>query len=163
MVEFTLWLVWQGMCAIKFIHRAFITRHLRLYLDHLLALGQYEDAAKLCLRAFGKDKVLWEEEVYKFVNVHQLRAISAYLPRTADCKLNPHVYEMVLYEYLKNDVDGFLALIKEWQPSLYNTSAVISAIMDQFREEHKNILLESLAILYSYDKKYDKALTMYLK
>lgn len=45
----------------------------RLYLDHLIALGQYENAAKLCLRAFGNDKQLWEEEVYKFVRAKQLR------------------------------------------------------------------------------------------
>lgn len=47
----------------------------RLYLDNLLARGEYENAAKLCLRAFDNDKVLWEEEVYKFVNVHQLRFV----------------------------------------------------------------------------------------
>lgn len=45
----------------------------RLYLDHLLTVGQYENAAKLCLRAFGNDKQLWEEEVYKFVRAKQLR------------------------------------------------------------------------------------------
>lgn len=70
---------------------------------------------------------------------------------------------MVLYEYLKNDAAGFLGLIKEWQPSLYNTSAVINAIHNHFNQDDKNILLESLAILYSYEKKYEKALAMYLK
>lgn len=45
----------------------------RLYLDHLLASGKYEDAAQLCLQAFGNDKQLWEEEVYKFVRAKQLR------------------------------------------------------------------------------------------
>lgn len=70
---------------------------------------------------------------------------------------------MVLYEYLTLDVKGFLSLIKEWEPSLYNTSAVINAIHDNFDESVKDILLEALAILYSYEKKYDKALSMYLK
>uniref|UniRef100_A0A1L8DVT6 Vacuolar protein sorting-associated protein 41 homolog n=1 Tax=Nyssomyia neivai TaxID=330878 RepID=A0A1L8DVT6_9DIPT len=135
----------------------------RLYLDHLLTHGLYEDAAKLCLRAFGNDKLLWEEEVYKFVKVQQLRAVSMYLPRSIDCKLNPHVYEMVLYEYLKLEPPGFLALIKEWHPTLYNTSAVINAVQDHYNEKDKGILLESLAILYSHEKKYEKALAMYLK
>lgn len=45
----------------------------RLYLDHLLSLERYEDAAKLCLEAFGNDEVLWEEEVFKFVKVQKLR------------------------------------------------------------------------------------------
>lgn len=126
-------------------------------------MSRYDEAAKLCLRAFGNDKLLWEEEVYKFVKSQQLRSVSAFLPRTNEHKLGPHVYEMVLFEYLKLDAPGFLNLIKEWQPTLYNTTAVINAILDHFNEKDKNILLESLAILYSHEKKYDKALTMYLK
>lgn len=70
---------------------------------------------------------------------------------------------MVLYEYLQLDPQGFLALIKEWQPSLYNTSAVINAIHGNFDMQNKDTLLEALAILYSYEHKYEKALTMYLK
>lgn len=77
---------------------------------------------------------------------------------------------MVLYEYLQYDAEGFLMLIKEWDSLLYNTSAVINAVIDKF-ERDKDIsfgvqgrfLLESLALLYSYEHKYEKALTMYLK
>ena len=135
----------------------------RLYVDHLLSHEKYDEAAKLCLRVFENSKDLWEEEVYKFVKVKQLRSVSQYLPRTTDCKLNPQVYEMVLYEYLKLDRPGFLALIKEWPPNLYNTAAVINVIHDHFEKKDKNILLEALAILYSHEREYDKALTMYLK
>lgn len=45
----------------------------RLYLDHLLEQERYDEAAKLCQQIFGNDKVLWEEEVFKFVKVQQLR------------------------------------------------------------------------------------------
>lgn len=45
----------------------------RLYLDHLLEQQKYDDAAELCQQAFGNDKVLWEEEVFKFVKVQKLR------------------------------------------------------------------------------------------
>lgn len=135
----------------------------RLYVDYLLGQQRYEEAAKLCLRVFENNKDLWEEEVYKFVKVKQLRSVSQYLPRTDECKLNPQVYEMVLYEYLKLDRQGFLALIKEWQPNLYNTTAVINAIHDHFDKKDKFILLEALAILYSHERDYDKALKMYLK
>lgn len=31
------------------------------------------------------------------------RSISPYLPRTLETKLDPQIYEMVLYEYLKYD------------------------------------------------------------
>ena len=50
----------------------------------------------------GKDKLLWEEEVFKFARLHQLRAVTPYLPR-GECRLDPHIYEMVLFEFLKTD------------------------------------------------------------
>ncbi|XP_068140419.1 vacuolar protein sorting-associated protein 41 homolog [Drosophila tropicalis] len=135
----------------------------RLYINHLLTLKQYEDAAKLCLRMLGNNKSLWEEEVFKFVKCQQLRSVSAYLPTSEDCKLGSHVYEMVLYEFLKFDVNGFLNLIKEWPPQLYDGLAVINAIHDNFRKENATQLLESLALLYSYQGNYENALRMYLK
>jgi hypothetical protein len=136
----------------------------RLYVDFLLSHQKYEDAAKLCLDTFGNNKDLWEEEVYKFVKVKQLRSISSYLPRTEDCKLNPQVYEMVLYEYLKFDKMGFLQLIKEWQPYLYNTTAVIKVIDDlEYDKKDKKILLEALAILYSHERKYNFSLKAYIQ
>ncbi|XP_070855380.1 vacuolar protein sorting-associated protein 41 homolog isoform X7 [Drosophila suzukii] len=135
----------------------------RLYISHLLALKQYEGAAKLCLRMLGNNKVLWEEEVFKFVKCQQLRSVSAYLPTSDECKLDPHVYEMVLYEFLKFDVSGFLNLVKEWPPHLYDGLAVINAIHDNFRKQHASQLLESLALLYSYQGDFESALRMYLK
>lgn len=110
-------------------------------------------------------------------------SVSPYIPRTADCKLDPHVYEMVLYEYLKMDSQvsipflcvrlrlyrhfsqGFLNLVKEWSPELYNTSAVINAVLEHLLicDNDKDIYVESLAMLYSYERKYDKSLSMYLK
>ncbi|KAH8354569.1 hypothetical protein KR084_012331, partial [Drosophila pseudotakahashii] len=135
----------------------------RLYINHLLAIKQYDDAAKLCLRMLGNNKVLWEEEVFKFVKCQQLRSVSPYLPTSVEGKLDPHVYEMVLYESLKFDVNSFLNLIKEWPSHLYDGLAVINAIHDNFRKQHANQLLESLALLYSYQGDYESALRMYLK
>lgn len=140
-----------------------LTSVARLNVDHLLKQGKYDEAAKLCLRVLGNNKALWEEEVYKFLKYKQLRSVSSYLPRTNECKMNPQVYEMVLFEYLKMDVKGLIELIKEWPPTLYNTSAVIKAILDNYDPKESGNLLESLAILYTHEKKYDKALEMYLK
>ncbi|XP_043470755.1 vacuolar protein sorting-associated protein 41 homolog [Leptopilina heterotoma] len=136
----------------------------RVYLDHLLACEKYEKAGKLCLTILGQNKKLWEEEVYKFARVHQLRSISAYLPR-GDITLDPLIYEMVLYEYLKIDPDGFLQLVKEWSPKLYTVTAVVNGVLEHLlgNNSRQNVLLEALAILYSHDGKYDKALAMYLK
>lgn len=43
------------------------------YLDNLLNRGLYDTAGKLCLKIFGRNKALWEEEIFKFATVHQLR------------------------------------------------------------------------------------------
>lgn len=96
----------------------------RTYLDFLLAKGDFQTAARLCVNILGgflqpvnevigsrrlhvvwvagKDKALWEEEVFKFARLHQLRAVTPYLPR-GECRLDPHIYEMVLFEFLKTD------------------------------------------------------------
>ncbi|XP_063231920.1 vacuolar protein sorting-associated protein 41 homolog isoform X2 [Bacillus rossius redtenbacheri] len=136
----------------------------RIYLDHLLAAGRYDEAGKLALKLFGKDKKRWEEEVFKFARVKQLRAVSKYLPR-GDHALDPHVYEMVLYEYLKMEPQGFLQVVKEWSPTLYNVPAVVNAVLEHLlvSERERAVLLEALAILYTHERKYDKALAMYLK
>lgn len=68
-----------------------------------------------------------------------------------------------MFEFLQLDTPGFLDLIREWDASLYNTSVVINAIEDHINDSNKTILLEALAILYSHEKKFDKALIMYLK
>lgn len=138
----------------------------REYLNHLLFLQEYEEAGKLCSKILGRDKRLWEEDVFKFARVHQLRAISPYLPRGEDFRLDQTIYEMVLYEYLKMEPEGFLKMVKEWSPTLYNVPAVVNATLEHVlvsEENFKPVLLEALAILYSHDGKYDKALAMYLK
>lgn len=129
----------------------------------MLADKKYEEAAKLCSITFEGDKDLWEEEIYKFVRCKQLKHISAYLPRGVDSKLNPQVYEMVLYDYLKNDRQGLLSLLKSWPSNLYNAKAVIAAIHNHFEKADSDVLLECLALLYTDLHDYDKALKMYLK
>ncbi|XP_037957571.1 vacuolar protein sorting-associated protein 41 homolog [Teleopsis dalmanni] len=135
----------------------------RLYINYLLSLKRYDEAAKLCLHVLGNKKALWEEEIYKFVKCQQLRSVSAYLPTLKECKLEAYVYEMVLFEFLKFDPKGFLNLIKNWPSHLYDCTAVINAIYSNFRKENSNELLEALAILHIYKKDYENALKMYLK
>lgn len=68
-----------------------------------------------------------------------------------------------MYEYLKWDPEGFLELIRTWDPSLYNSSAVRNAIESHINEENEAVLLEAMAILYGHEKMYDAAVAMYLK
>lgn len=80
-----------------------------------------------------------------------------------ECRLNPHVYEIVLYEYIKTDPQGFLKLLRDWDPRLYSASAVRNAVENHISEEDKTVLLEAIAILYTHEGKYSQALKKYLK
>lgn len=135
------------------------------YVDFLLNRKEYTKAAELCSNILGDDKALWEKEVFKFARNHQLRTISKYLPVAPKHQLNSHIYEMVLYEFLKMEPENFLKIIKQWSPKLYNIHAVINAVLDHIvgDSNFKDTLLESLAILYTHSEQYDKALNMYLK
>ena len=76
----------------------------RSFLTYCLHLPRFSFCININIICYclGKDKHLWEEEVFKFARLQQLRAVSRYLPR-GDNSLDPHIYEMVLYEYLKMD------------------------------------------------------------
>lgn len=154
----------QALEAVKDSQKYTVLEVGRSYIDYLLSKEEYDKAGELCLKILGKDKKLWEEEVYKFARIHQLKAISSYLP-IGDYKLDKQVYEMVLYEYLKTDPPGFLKLVKEWSPTLYHVPAVVNTVIEHVIVSGADnvILLEALAILYTHEKKYDKALAMYLK
>lgn len=135
------------------------------YLDHLLSEHMYNEAAILCARVCKTDKALWESQINKFASVNQLRAISQYVPKTPEQALSPHVYELIFYEYLKVDPQGFLKLVREWNPALYKTGVIVKEVLEHLltTEVDKSIYLEALALLYCYQKKYDKALNAYLK
>lgn len=77
--------------------------------------------------------------------------------------MKPHVYEIVLYEFMKTDARGFLKLIKDWDPRLYSASAVRNAVENHISLEDKEILLEAIAILYTHEGNYAQALKKYLK
>uniref|UniRef100_A0A8C5PZ75 Vacuolar protein sorting-associated protein 41 homolog n=1 Tax=Leptobrachium leishanense TaxID=445787 RepID=A0A8C5PZ75_9ANUR len=132
------------------------------YIAHLLEKGAYETAARKCQKIFGKNMKLWEEEVMRFKNIGQLKAISRYLPR-GDLRLKPVIYEMILDEFLKKDHKSFSIMIREWPGDLYNGKSVAEAVREYLTEDPENrTLLEALADLYTYDQRYDQALEIYL-
>lgn len=129
----------------------------------MLTRKEYETAAKQCQLRLGNNKSLWEDAVFKFTEYQQLRSVSAYLPTSKSCELGPHVYEMVLFEFLELDAQGFLNLIKKWPSRLYNGQRVIDAVKAKFKDANDNELLESLALLYSYQGDYESAIPIYIK
>uniref|UniRef100_A0A3Q3AWS8 Vacuolar protein sorting-associated protein 41 homolog n=1 Tax=Kryptolebias marmoratus TaxID=37003 RepID=A0A3Q3AWS8_KRYMA len=133
------------------------------YISHLLETGDYDTAARKCQKVLGKNMELWENEVYRFKTIGQLKAISQYLPR-GDLRLRPSIYEMILHEFLKTDYEGFATLIREWPGELYNNMAIVQAVSDHLKKDPANsTLLTTLAELYTYDQRYDRALEIYLR
>lgn len=136
----------------------------RKFLDHLLSEEEYAEAGRLAAELFGDDKKLWQEDIFKFARVQQLRQVCTYIPCRGEVTLDPHIYEMVLYEYLKLEPAGFLETVRQWSPSLYNVSAVTNALIEHLvANPSSSELLEALAILYTHAGKFDKALGAYLK
>ena len=45
--------------------------------------------------------------------------------------LDPAIYEMVLFDFLKTDVDGFLKYIRLWSSDLYNLGAVVNVVIGE--------------------------------
>ncbi|KAG7267052.1 hypothetical protein CRUP_026295 [Coryphaenoides rupestris] len=133
------------------------------FINHLVERGEYDSAARKCQKVLGKNMELWENEVYRFKTIGQLKAISQYLPR-GDLRLRPGIYEMILHEFLKTDYEGFAMLIREWPGELYNNMAVVQAVGDHLKNDPNNrTLLTTLAELYAYDQRYDRALEIYLR
>ncbi|XP_069469381.1 vacuolar protein sorting-associated protein 41 homolog isoform X2 [Ambystoma mexicanum] len=132
------------------------------YITHLVEKQDFDLAARKCQKVLGKNMKLWEDEVYRFKKIGQLKAISRYLPR-GDLRLRPVIYEMILDEFLQSDHEGFSTLIKEWPGDLYNNKAIVQAVQDILKKDPLNsTLLKTLAELYTYDQRYDKALEIYL-
>uniref|UniRef100_A0AAR2J862 Vacuolar protein sorting-associated protein 41 homolog n=1 Tax=Pygocentrus nattereri TaxID=42514 RepID=A0AAR2J862_PYGNA len=143
-----------------------IKRHDKIgmaYINHLVEKKDYDTAARKCQKVLGKNMDLWENEVYRFKTIGQLKAISQYLPR-GDLRLRPAIYEMILHEFLKTDYEGFATLIREWPGELYNNMTIVQTVTDHLKKDPTNsILLTTLAELYTYDQRYDRALEIYLR
>ncbi|KAM5156743.1 vacuolar protein sorting-associated protein 41 homolog [Mantella aurantiaca] len=132
------------------------------FVTHLVEKEDYDTAARKCQKILGKNMKLWEDEVYRFKKIGQLKAISKYLPR-GDLRLRPAIYEMILDEFLTTDYEGFAALIKEWPGDLYNNKIIVKALKGHLSKDPNNrILLQALAELHIYDQCYSQALEIYL-
>ncbi|XP_052801970.1 vacuolar protein sorting-associated protein 41 homolog isoform X2 [Mya arenaria] len=135
----------------------------RSFLNYLLENGRFEDAARLCVKVFGKNKDYWEAEAYVFAKLGQLKSLAPFLPRS-DPQLSPAIYEMVLNDFLQTDAKVFLQLIKEWPHTLYQVQTIISALIDRMdRDRNNRALLQALAELHGFKKEFDKALAIYIK
>ncbi|XP_048755315.1 vacuolar protein sorting-associated protein 41 homolog isoform X2 [Ostrea edulis] len=133
------------------------------YLEFLLENDNFVEAARQCSRILGKNKELWEEEIWKFHSHKQLKVLAPYIPQN-EPRLSPAIYELVLYDFLNTDCEKFLSVVKEWPSDLYNVQTVITATLDRLdRERNNTTLLRALGELYTLEKQYEKSLAIYLK
>lgn len=147
----------------------------RKYLDHMMENGNFEDLGPLYQRIFKNDKRLWEEEVTRLILLNHVEAIGPYVPLgnrdaktgASQTKLEPHIYEAILVAMFKLDPRQdalLLEMIRSWPPQLYDVSKIVALLLDQLLQLPDNqTLLRALATLYSYQKKYDKSMSVYLK
>lgn len=134
------------------------------YIDHLMSVHRYQEAAKMCTEILGQDKALWEQAVVWFNRARQLRVLSPHLPQGEGLYLDPAVYQTVLLDLLHSDHQGFLQVVQQWSGHLYNVPYIINAVLELLARNTNNLtLLRALAHLYSNIDKHDKALAIYLK
>ncbi|KAH9421186.1 Vacuolar protein sorting-associated protein 41 [Dermatophagoides pteronyssinus] len=143
----------------------------QLFIKHLLiesTIDSCEEAGKLCHELCLENWNLWEIQLNLFRQYNCLRVLAKYLPIGLDNQrlLAPHLYEMVLVEFLdQDDSQGFLRTIKSLPPHLYSTNSMINhlttKLSSQIQQDHN--LLESLAEMYTYECHYQKAFFIFLQ
>ncbi|KAI7904801.1 uncharacterized protein BX663DRAFT_503574 [Cokeromyces recurvatus] len=133
------------------------------YLNWLMNEKRYDEAAKVCSSILKNDQTLWEDWVFKFTELGELKAITPYIP-IKDPQLSSTVYEIVLAWFLKTDYVALRDTIRTWPKTLYSLSNVIVAVEDVLKKDKNNeVLLECLADLYTYNNQPDKAIEYNLR
>ncbi|OBZ81420.1 Vacuolar protein sorting-associated protein 41 [Choanephora cucurbitarum] len=133
------------------------------YLDWLVKERRVDEAAAECGDILKNDKSKWEDWVFKFTELGELKAIAPYIP-IKDPQLSTTVYEIALAWFLKSDPTALRNTIHQWPRNLYNLSNVIVAVEDVLRKDKNNeILIECLADLYTYNNQPDKAIEYNLR
>ena len=132
------------------------------FIDHLLVSNRFEEAAAWCTR-IKLSAEAWEEKVLIFAKEDHLAAICDHIP-CSQPTLTPVIYEKVLNEFLRlKAYDVFKRLIQKWPCDIYDLVCITNAVLGvQGRDEAPRVLLESLAILYEYQKLFDKSFVIYI-
>uniref|UniRef100_A0A915PHB8 RING-type domain-containing protein n=1 Tax=Setaria digitata TaxID=48799 RepID=A0A915PHB8_9BILA len=141
----------------------------RRYLSSLIEEKRFAEAAANLKEICGRQKDLWEYYVNEFEHNNVVLQVAKYLP-TRDPQLEPECYQCVLIAALHNHPILFYNLIKAWNPDLFRVGALTDMAMKRILHENANPLSEndavaiyrSLARLYLYERKYDKALMLYI-
>ncbi|KQJ85257.1 vacuolar protein sorting-associated protein 41 homolog [Brachypodium distachyon] len=133
------------------------------YLDHLIIERKYAEAAQLCPKLLRGSPSAWERWVFHFAHLRQLPVLIPYIP-TENPQLSDTAYEVALVALTTNSSfhELLLTTIRNWPPTLYSASPVISAIEPQLNSSSMTeALKEALAELYVINKQYEKGLSLF--
>uniref|UniRef100_A0A1I8FDS1 Vacuolar protein sorting-associated protein 16 homolog n=1 Tax=Macrostomum lignano TaxID=282301 RepID=A0A1I8FDS1_9PLAT len=134
----------------------------RKYIDHLLSVGQFGQAAELCQTVLsGKEE--WEAMAYQF---HQAGCTSALAQTPAEIQA-PAGHQRVRLgakRSVQNDREQFLELINSWPSNLFSVRAVTRVVAEDLsRQPNDQILNRCLARLYELSGEHEKTLSILLK
>lgn len=117
------------------------------YLNWLITEKRFDEAAQECPSILKHDQTLWEDWVFKFTELGELKAIAPFIP-IKDPQLSTTVYEIALAWFIKSDHVMLRNTIRQWPKTLYSLSNVIVAVEDYFKKDKNDeVLLECLADL----------------
>uniref|UniRef100_A0A1I7T796 Vacuolar protein sorting-associated protein 41 homolog n=1 Tax=Caenorhabditis tropicalis TaxID=1561998 RepID=A0A1I7T796_9PELO len=134
------------------------------YLDSKRARAAASRLPLIC----GESKEEWEWAVDRFEEAKMCTLLAEVLPTNIPT-LNATSYEKVLLACLFNNPPQFRKLVQSWSPDLYKTSIIIDQTQWRIQqisktsesteiEETERILMDALAHLYLYERKYENAL-----
>ncbi|KAL1394198.1 vacuolar assembly protein-like protein [Phyllosticta capitalensis] len=171
----------QTTLSAERIHNSAVDKEKRrigdLWLQQLVAAKDWKTAGKVAGKVLGTSS-RWEHWVWTFAQAGQFDAITPYIPtKQLHPPLPSIVYEMVLGNYIIRDRLKVKELLDLWEPELFDTKAIISAIEgrlnsgdvredsveDGERGRDWRILLECLAKLYIADARPRDALSCYFR
>lgn len=142
------------------------------YLDYLLRHLEFIKAAK-CSVMFCRDEQLWLEVISDFLNVSKIKVLAPYVPIGSikgEIQLEKKIYNTILSELINdpndNEAQNILLQIVStlWPSDLYDIELLVSSIINTLLENSDNrTLYNVLAVLFCFQEKFDKALSIYFK
>lgn len=131
------------------------------YIEYLLFTKNYIEAADWCSK-ITLDSQNWEEKILIFAKEGRLEDIYEKIP-SSNPTLSPAIYEKVLNEFLRLKNYKILKhLINKWPCDIYDLKCITNAVLDAQHVDKSHILLQTLALLYEYQKLFDKSFVIYI-
>lgn len=150
-------------CSVRKHSRALVAAQ---YLAHLVALRDFEAAARLCPELLQSDVAAWERQIYTFAQHRKLPLLASFIP-TSKPQLRQQAYEMVLMSFLVAPAHHaeLLLLLKRWPPVIYSVARLTDATLQRLQAlgGKSSDLMAAAAQLYTLQGRADLALAILMR